>query len=169
MGSQTQARAATNTGVSVVRRIDEMQALLAKWEQRLEREGLRAIRDGEGVPLPQLGRHDIPASDRGYARVDSTKPGGGREGRRRNGSWHPSDAPLPVYERVQQSVWDLTAATDKLLAAYWRFKFASRKDRRICQLLGKGLTWRVVAARVRCSKRRVGRVYRQVMAWTDPA
>jgi hypothetical protein len=150
-----------------------MAELVEKWERRLERDGLRAIIDGEGMPMPEHGRHDVPATRRHHPRDgkwSAARSGHVKVHQEQRGQ-ESSDAVLSVNlieEIATESIWWLSAATDKLAAAVWRFKFNSRKDRRICTLLADGLSWREVARRAGCSKRRVARVNRQVQAWKDP-
>ena len=163
---------------------DGLTDLVAKWERRLEREGLGVIKAHNGH-TPEKGRHDQFAAEfRGRA-VVNVEPRLARAGKavplysdltsQKIGqgefaaisSWD-SFRMRHVENQIAGSIWDMSAAFDRILCALHRYPFAAKKDRRICELLSERVPWHRIAVKLRCSKRRISRVHREVQAWRDP-
>jgi hypothetical protein len=73
-----------------------------------------------------------------------------------------------VVARTEGSVWELAANVDLMLAALYRYPFRHVVDGMICEMLSRRVPWWRIARTLRCSKRRVSRVSRDVLAWRDP-
>ena len=131
---------------------DDLEDVVEKWERKLASENLAVIAVGpnDQTKYRAPGRKDIQS-------LESMTNG---VGPKVSAAWTDVSA--------RQSVWELAATVDKLCAAFYRYPFTSAKNRRICKLLSEGATWQVIARRIHCSKRRVSRVSRAVMAWRDP-
>lgn len=72
-----------------------------------------------------------------------------------------------VETRVSGSVWELSATVDSFAGALRERRFGTVVDEMISEMLSRAVPWHRIARTLRCSKRRVQKVSREVSVWRD--